>query len=838
MPEVTPLPVEAILPQLRAALRAGSNVVLVAPPGAGKSTVVPLALLDEPWAAGLRILLLEPRRLAARAVAARMAQSLGERVGETVGYRMRLDTRVGPATRLEVVTEGILTRMLQQDPALEGVAAVLFDEFHERSLHADLGLALCREAQDSLGLPLKLLVMSATLDASAVALRLGDAPVIEAEGRVFPVDVHYLGRGLPQLPEYRTLGPRELAPLAQQVRRVLEQTQGDVLLFLPGSPEIHRLRESLHDLASQGVELCALYGELDLATQQQVLRPAPAGRRKLILSTNIAETSLTIEGVRVVIDTGLARRSVFDPGTGMQRLVTARISQASSVQRAGRAGRTAPGTAWRLWGEGSQASLAAQAPPEILHSDLAPLALELARWGARDANTLQWMDPPPAAALAQARDLLRMLEAIDGEGAITATGRAMCEAGLHPRLAHLLVRARGTPHEAMAADLAALLSERDLLRSRDPDMRTRLEALRGHAQGADPGALARVRDLARQLRRGESGRQGSARSPSVDNDAGMLLAWAYPDRIAQARGSGFRYLLSNGRGALLEQASTLSGAEYLVALDLDDAEGAEARIRLAAPLTLAQLEAALPGQVRESVETYTDPRGALQARRATRLGALLLAEQRVALDPAQVAGALLEQVRGGGLATLPWRDPDRVLLARLRFVAAHAPASQEWPSWEDEALVAHIDTWLMPWLQDIPTLARLGDGRLGEALLSRLDRRQRQLLDEYAPTHVTVPTGSRIAVDYLDDSAPCIEVRMQEVFGLADTPRLAGGRVPVTLKLLSPARRPMQITRDLAGFWRGSYADVRKDMRGRYPRHYWPENPLEAEPMRGAKPRR
>ena len=426
----------------------------------------------------------------------------------------------------------------------------------------------------------------------------------------------------------------------------------------------------------------------------------------------------------------------------------------------------------------------------------------------------------------------------DGDGAITATGRAMCEAGLHPRLAHLLVRARGTPHEAMAADLAALLSERDLLRSRDPDMRTRLEALRGHAHGADPGALARVRDLARQLRRGESGRQGDVRSTSVDNDAGMLLAWAYPDRIAQARGSGFRYLLSNGRGALLEQASTLSGAEYLVALDLDDAEGAEARIRLAAPLTLTQLEAALPGQVRESVETYTDPRGALQARRATRLGALLLVEQRVALDPAQVAGALLEQVRGGGLATLPWRDADRVLLARLRFVAAHAPASQDWPSWEDEALIAQIDTWLMPWLQDIPTLARLGDGRLGDALLSRLDRRQRQLLDEYAPTHVTVPTGSRIAVDYLDDSAPCIEVRMQEVFGLADTPRLAGGRVPVTLKLLSPARRPMQITRDLAGFWRGSYADVRKDMRGRYPRHYWPENPLEAEPMRGAKPRR
>ena len=834
-----PLPVEAILPQLRTALRAGRNAVLVAPPGAGKSTVVPLALLDEPWAAGRRIVLLEPRRLAARAVAARMAQSLGERPGETVGYRMRLDTRVGPATRLEVVTEGILTRMLQQDAALEGVAAVLFDEFHERSLHADLGLALCREAQDSLGLPLKLLVMSATLDAAAVASRLGDAPVIEAQGRVYPVDVHYLGRGLPQLPESRTLGPREIAPLAQQVRRVVGETVGDVLVFLPGSPEIHRLREALQDLTARGFELCALYGELDLAAQQQVLRPAASGRRKVILSTNIAETSLTIEGVRVVVDSGLARRSMFDPGTGMQRLVTARISQASAAQRAGRAGRTAPGSAWRLWGEGAQATLAAQTPPEILNSDLAPLALELARWGARDATRLQWMDVPPAAALSQARDLLAKLEAIDGQGVITATGRAMAEMGLHPRLAHLLLRARGTPHEATAAQLAALLSERDLLRTRDPDMRTRLEMLRGQAAGVDPGALTRVRELSRQLLRGADASARNARpGPSTDNDAGMLLAWAYPDRIAQARGTGLRYLLSIGRGAVIEQASTLSGAEYLVALDLDDAEGAEARIRLAAPVTLAQLESALGRQITESVETYTDARGALQARVARRLGALLLDERRVALDPEHVAQALLGQVRTGGLAALPWRDADRALLARLRFVGTHAAASLQWPSWEEAALLAQLDTWLSPWLHDIASLAKLGDGRLSEALLSRLDRRQRQQLDELAPTHVTVPTGSRIAVDYLDDNAPCIEVRMQEVFGLADTPRLAGGRVPVTLKLLSPARRPMQITRDLAGFWRGSYAEVRKDMRGRYPKHYWPENPLEAEPMRGARPRR
>jgi len=832
MPEAPPLPVEAVLPQLRDALRGRHNAVLVAPPGAGKSTVVPLALLDEPWARGQRVLLLEPRRLAARSVAARLAQNLGQRIGETVGYRMRLDTRVGPTTRLEVVTEGILTRMLQQDAALEGVAAVLFDEFHERSLHADLGLALCREAQESLGLSLRLLVMSATIDAAAVASRLGDAPVIEAQGRTFAVSLHYLGRALPALPEQRTLSGRELAPVAQHIRRVLEQTQGDVLVFLPGSPEIHRLREQIEDLRQQAIDIHALYGELDIEAQTQVLRPAQSGRRKLILATNIAETSLTIDGVCVVIDTGLARRAMFDPATGMERLTTVRISQASATQRAGRAGRTAPGSAWRLWGEGAQVSLAPHTPPEILNSDLAPLAMELAQWGARDAMQLQWMDPPPAAALAQARDLLRQLEAIDAEGGMTAMGRAMSQTGLHPRLAHLLVRARGTPDAALAAQLAALLSERDLLRAaRDPDMRTRLELLRGETRGAEPATLSRVRELARRLGH-EAGRVD-------DNQAGRLLAWAYPDRIAQARGTGggsARFLLSNGRGAMLEGVSTLFAADYLVALDLDDAEGAEARIRLAAPLTLAQLESSLSAQIRDSVETYIDARGALQARRARRLGALLLTEQRVTLDPEHVAGALLEQVRSGGLATLPWGDSERRLLARLRFAAGHAP--RDWPCMDDAALLAQVETWLLPWLHGINHLRQLGQGSLAEALLSRLDRAQRLLLDEYAPTHITVPTGSRIAVDYLDDNAPCIEVRMQEVFGLADTPRIGNGQVPITLKLLSPARRPMQITRDLAGFWRGSYAQVRKDMRGRYPRHYWPENPLEAEAVRGLRPRR
>jgi ATP-dependent helicase HrpB len=834
------LPVEAVLPELLAILAGERNAVLVAPPGAGKSTIVPLALLAAPWAQGLKLLLLEPRRLAARAVAARLAQNLGERVGETVGYRMRLDTRVGPGTRLEVVTEGILTRMLQQDAALDGVAAVLFDEFHERSLHADLGLALCREAQESLGLPLRLLVMSATIDAAAVAARLGNAPVVQAAGRMFPVTTHYLGRALPTLPEQRSFSPREIEPLAAQLQRVLADTDGDVLMFLPGSPEIHRMRAVVEAAGIAALDVHALYGELDIETQQQVLQPAPAGRRKLILATNIAETSLTIEGVRVVVDSGLARRSLFDPGTGMERLVTVRISQASAAQRAGRAGRTAPGSAWRLWGESAQATLAAQTAPEILTSDLAPLALELAQWGARDVNQMQWMDAPPAAALAQARDLLQRLEAIDTTGAITATGRAMIETGLHPRLAHMLVRARGTPQQGLAAQLAALLSERDLLlRARDPDIRTRLELLRGELRSVDQGALARVRELARKL--------GSAGSSDAVDDAsaGAVLAWAYPDRIAQLRAgsggaAGQRYLLANGRGATLEQASTLTAAPFLVALDLDDAEGAEARMRLAAPLTREQLEVALPTQISEAVETDTDPRsGAPRARRVRRLNAIVLEEHRAELAPEDTARALLQHVQRKGVEALPWGAAGMRLRARLRFVTQQASVAKlDWPPGDDAALLADLQQWLSPWLQGVSRLEQLTSAQLGEALMSRYNHAQRKLLDEFAPLQLTVPTGTRVTVDYEDDNAPCIEVRMQEVFGLADTPRIGGGRVPVTLKLLSPARRPMQITRDLAGFWRGSYAEVRKDMRGRYPRHYWPENPLEAEPLRGLRPKR
>ncbi|HEV7606781.1 MAG TPA: ATP-dependent helicase HrpB [Steroidobacteraceae bacterium] len=837
------LPIDEILPALRATLARHRNAVVEAPPGAGKSTVVPIALLDEPWLRGGKIVMLEPRRLATRAVATRMATTLGEAPGETIGYRMRLETRVSRRTRIEVVTEGVFTRMLQSDPALDGVAAVLFDEFHERSLHADTGLAFALDSQENLSPELRLLVMSATLDGAAVARLLGDAPVITAAGRRFPVEIHHVGTGMPLLP-----GGRESPELGvlRVIKRALNEAPGDLLVFLPGAGEIRRVQGMLTDVGSD-VDVMPLFGELAPAAQDAALRPAAPGRRKIVLATNIAETSLTIDGVRVVIDAGLERRSLFDPSSGMNRLEVQRISRASAEQRAGRAGRTAPGVCFRLWGEGAERSLAAYAPPEVCVADLGPLALDLAVWGT-EANSLRWLDPPPAATLASARDLLRRLGALDDAGKVTAHGRAMQEFPAHPRLAHMLLKAREMGASQLAAELAALLSDRDLLRAgtgpreRDSDVRTRLEALRRGTSNVDRGALERVRRAQRSFEQ-QLDAGGKPRSThdkgSGDVDAGVLLGLAYPDRIARRRpGAEARYQLSNGRGALFAAAESIAREEFIVAVDLDDRER-EAQIRLAAPLAKADLLAHFAAQLRRADELVWDARAeAVAARRVIRFDELLIEEKPLNDVPrAASAAAMLEGVRSMGFDALPWDEDSRAFLARCEFVRKLARTDLAgWPETSKESLALDL-TWLEPFLDGITRRSQLTRVPLLDALRARLSYEQQRKLDQLAPTHIGLPTGSQVRIDYLDDNAPVASMRMQEVFGLAATPRIGGGAVPVTFTLLSPGRKPLQITRDLASFWRNAYIDVRKDMRGRYPRHYWPENPLEAEPTRRAKPR-
>jgi ATP-dependent helicase HrpB len=883
---VSGLPIDATLPALREALVRGSSAVLQAPPGAGKSTVVPLALLDEPWAHGKRILMLEPRRLAARAVAQRMSQTLGEAVGRTVGYRMRMDTRVSRDTRIEVVTEGVLTRMLQSDAALEGIAAVIFDEFHERSLQADLGLALVLDARENLTPDLRVLVMSATLDGEAVARLLGDAPIVTSEGRMFPVESRFAGKGAPPLPgpPFGPGGPVDSPEkiTAQLVHRALREETGDVLVFLPGAREIRRVQSLLEgaelspprgstaspkEMASPAsIRILPLFGELPPEDQDAALTPSPPGTRKVVLATNIAETSLTIQGVRVVVDSGLVRRSMFDPSTGMSRLETQRISRASADQRQGRAGRTEPGVSYRAWSEGAHRSLAPFTPPEIVEADLIPLALELASWGTRDPGTLRWLDPPPAAMLASARDVLEKLGALDSDGRITAHGREMASIGVHPRFAHMLLKARNMGRLPLAADLAALLGERDLLRgasgARDADIRTRIEVMRG--EGSPPGidrfGLQRARRAAKDLLRQASVTSASTapNSPPQDRqsytygaeDVGVVLAFAYPDRIGRRRaGADGRFTLANGRGAHFADPQGLAKQELLVAVDLDDRER-DARILLAAPLTRADIDEHMGERLRrrESVE-WNSREQAVIARRTVELDAIVLEEKPLPEIPVEAArAAMLTGVRELGMDALPWSRESRDLQARIEFVrklrapadsSADTGADASWPAASDADLAASVETWLTPWLDGITRKEHLARIPLMDVLRSLLTWEQQRELDSLAPTHLQVPSGSQIRIDYLDPSAPAISVRLQEVFGLDATPRIGGGRTPVTFKLLSPAQRPVQITRDLASFWRGSYAEVRKDMRGRYPKHNWPENPLEAQPKRsGGNPKK
>lgn len=898
------LPIDSALPALREALMHHRSAVLQAPPGAGKSTVVPLALLVEPWARDKRILMLEPRRLAARAVAQRMAQTLGESVGRTVGYRMRMDTRVSRDTRIEVVTEGVLTRMLQNDPALEGVAAVIFDEFHERSLQADLGLALVLDARENLTPDLKLLVMSATLDGEAVARLLDDAPIVTAEGRMFPVESRFAGKGAPLLPG-PPFGPgMQESPekvTAQLVLQALREETGDLLVFLPGAREIRRVQSLIEaseidaspdrsastrgagagiraptDAAAKGrvtptrsvgadasstrqsVRVLPLFGELAIEDQDAALTPAAPGTRKVVLATNIAETSLTIPGVRVVVDSGLVRRSMFDPSTGMSRLETQRISRASADQRQGRAGRLEPGVCYRAWSEGAHRSLAPFTSPEIVEADLVPLALDLANWGTRDSSDLRWLDPPPAAMLASARDVLERLGALDASGRITPHGREMAGIGVHPRFAHMLLRSRAIGRLSLAADLAALLSERDLLRgafgARDVDIRTRIEVMRGEGspQGVDRFGLQRARraakDLVRQVAETANpvSRQGAPGYGA--DDVGVVLAFAYPDRIGRRRpGAEGRFTLANGRGAHFAEPQGLAKQELIVAVDLDDRER-DARILIAAPLARADIEEYLPELLRrqESVE-WNSREQAVIARRTLQLGAIVLEEKPLPEVPVEAArSAMLMGVRELGVEILPWTREARDLQARIEFARKQTQPADEragarsvtsWPAVADADLAASVETWLGPWLEGVTRKEHLARIPLVDALRALLTWEQQRELDGVAPTHLRVPSGSQIRIDYLDPSAPVVSVRLQEVFGLDATPRIGGGRIPVTFKLLSPAQRPVQVTRDLASFWRGSYAEVRKDMRGRYPKHYWPENPLEAEPTRGARRR-
>ena len=834
------LPIDEALPELIRALASNHSVVLQAPPGAGKSTVVPLALLDQPWMSGKRLLMLEPRRLAARAVAHRMAQTLKQSVGSTVGYRMRMDTRVSRDTRIEVVTEGVLTRMLQTDPSLEGVAALIFDEYHERSLQADLGLALALDARDNLTPDLKLLVMSATLDGEGVAELLDNAPIVTSQGRTFPVETRYVGKASPLLPFVPGQAEHPEDVIARTIVRGLREEPGDLLAFLPGAREIRRVQSLLQ--LDPAVRVFPLYGELSGDDQDAALLPSPPGSRKVVLATNIAETSLTIQGVRIIVDSGLVRRSLFDPSTGMSRLETQRISRASADQRQGRAGRVESGVCYRAWSEGAQRSLAPFTPPEIVEADLAPLALELASWGTRDASDLRWLDPPPAAMLASARDLLVHLGALDASGRITSHGGQMSRLSVHPRLAHMLLRGFDLGCLPLAADLAALLSERDLLRaaggSRDADIRSRLDLIRGDgfAQGVDRVGLQRARrngkDLVQQVRAVAGGdARGATAAPSpasrapIANDAssGLLLAFAYPDRIGRRRPGtdGARYTLANGRGAHFADIQNLGKQEFIVAVDLDDRER-DARILLAAPLSRDEIEQHLSDRLQRgnSVE-WSSREQAVLARRVVRLDAITLEEKPLQDVPPDAArAAMLQGVRELGIEALPWTRDARDLQARIEFVRALDESA--WPAVSDAVLATTLDEWLAPWLDGITRRDHLTRLSLTEILRALLPWEKQRQLDELAPTHLRVPTGSNIRIDYLDESAPAVSVRLQQVFGLDASPRLGGGRVPITFKLLSPAQRPVQVTRDLASFWQGSYADVRKDMRGRYPKHYWP----------------
>jgi ATP-dependent helicase HrpB len=835
------LPVEKILPQLKASLAKANSVILKAPPGAGKTTVVPLALLNEPWLAGKKIIVLEPRRLAARSAAYRMADNLGEPVGKTVGYRTRTDSRISRDTRIEVVTEGIFTRQILGDSELKNVALVIFDEFHERSIHTDLGLALALDVQTILRDDLKILIMSATLDPEKISVLFDRPELVSCEGRMFEVSTEYI-----------TKSSRERLEdlVTRSLKKALECGRGGVLCFLPGVGEIRRAEEKirLELRPADDVMICPLYGDLDKDEQDAAIQPAPDGKRKIVLATSIAESSITIDGVSVIIDSGLSRKAILDSRTGMSHLETVRVSRASADQRRGRAGRTGPGVCYRLWGENENSLMPEYDIPEILESDLANLALILAEWGVADTSALKWLDAPPYAKFAQSVELLTELGAVDANGKITAHGRKMLAAGTHPRLANMIIRSSEIGLGSLACDIAAILEERDLIkftsRNRDSDLRLRLDLLR-HRQSAtadcatlnkiDDSVRWRVKNFSEEFRK----RLGIEFRECDSGTAGVVLGFAYPDRISKRReGVESIYLLSCGRAAKFANLEPLSKEEFLTVAELDDKEK-DAKILLAAPITRNDLERYFGDNIKivEAVE-WNDRTGAVDAVGRRVFFSIILEEFPLKNpDRRKIAGAVLNGIRMRGLACLPWNDETENLRNRIVF-SAGIDKKNDWPDLSDDAFLENLEDLLSPFLGGVRRTEDFKKINLHEALTGLLDWKHKELLDKLAPSHLKVASGSMVRLNYREGDVPVLAVRVQELFGTKSHPCVGGGKIPVLVKILSPSMRPVQTTSDLPGFWSSSYQLVKKDLKGRYPKHFWPENPVEVAATRGLKPRK